>query len=169
MALPLLLMAAGTTMQIAGQYASNIDRAMAEARNAEYFRAQADLAREANMNELRMSAAERAYRRGQIIGTYAGQGLDVSSGSALGVITEEIVRGYEELAALKKKGDLDVELARKRGLASQAQVDQLRDPMYNLTQAGTTLLTNYTQSEGFGSWNRNPATGNYGPKYGGAS
>lgn len=167
--LPLILMAVGTAMKIAGDYASNIDRARMETLNAEFFREQANQARMANLNELRMSAAEHSYRRGQLIGAFAGQGLDVSKGSALGIITEEVVRGQEELTALKTKGDLDVKLARLRGFSAQNTADTMGSTMYNATQAGTTLLTAYGQSEGFGSWERNPAAGATVPKYGGAS
>lgn len=162
-----IAMAVGAALKIAGDYASNIDRAISESANAEYFRRQANFARISNINELRMSAAEHAYKRGQIIGSYAGQGLDVSSGSVLGILSEDAARTQDEQAALRMKGDLDVKLAMMRGEQSERNANKLSSDSYNLTQAGTTLITSYAASEGFGTWDRNPATGNYGNKYGG--
>ena len=44
-----------------------------------------------------------------------------------------------------------MKLARIRGAKSQSTADTLTNPTYNAMQATTTLLGNYTKSEGFGT------------------
>jgi hypothetical protein len=142
MALPLVLMAAGTALQIAGQYSANLAQAQSELANAAFYREQANFARESMFRETDL--AERRYEqvRGSQVGAYAYGNVDLS-GSAAMTIAGTVAAKFSELQAIRDKGNLDIKLAVLRGNKSAELAGTLQDAGYNTMQAGRTLLTNY--------------------------
>ena len=149
MASPLVLMGAGTALQIAGQWMSNWEMAQQERRNAAFYQEQAQYARLSAMRAEQIAEFDYTHKVGQQISDYAGSGVDIS-GSAATTIGGTLKNAIDEVWATKKKGDMDVKLATMRGSFAQDRADTLASPGYNALQAGTTLLRAYAGSEGFG-------------------
>lgn len=154
---PAVLMAAGTAFQMVSQYGANILRAKAEEQNASFYNEQAVYAIEANQREQRLANTKYEFQLGQQVGSYAASGVD-SSGSASLLLGSTIANQIQELTAIKRKGELDVKLARLRAGQSQEMANTLSSTGYNATQAGGTLLTNYVQTEGYGKYADKPST-----------
>lgn len=151
---PITLMAVGTGMQILGNWASNMDQAAAERRNQAYFEAQAQYALDSARRAEGLASFDYAYKIGQQTGAYAASGVDTSGSASLtigGTISNEI----SEVAAIRKKGALDFQLARMRANNAGSSADLLGSTGYNIMQSLTTGVGNYTRSEGYGSWNSN--------------
>lgn len=157
--LPLILMAAGTAMQIAGNYASNMDRASAEMQNAQWYDDQAQLYMEATLRQQTLASKRYAGRLGAQYGGYAKGGVDVGSGSAEQVVAGTLADKMQELAAIERQGALDLKLARMRGFQSAQTAATLGSSSFNLVQGATTLLSNYGATEGFGTWEKTPTGG----------
>lgn len=149
MPIPLILMAAGTAMSMIGQWTSNWEQAAAERRNAEFYRKQAEYARLAAMRAEQLAEFDYSGKIGQQTGAYAASGVDLS-GSAAVTVGGSIKNMIDEIWAIKKKGDMDVQLAQMRGTNSQQRADMLSSTGYNVMQGAGTLLNAYTASEGFG-------------------
>lgn len=148
MALPLVLMAAGTALQIAGQYRANLAQAKAELQNAEYYEDQAAFVQAATTRQSLIAERQYGQLQGAQLGAYAKGGVDIS-GSAASVIAETAARKIEEITAIRYKGQLDYKLAKLRAGQARETSETLSDPGYNLMQAGGTLLTNFgKQAEG---------------------
>jgi hypothetical protein len=150
MAVPFALMALGTGLQVIGQFSANYRQAKAQLQNAKFLDKQADFARSAMNRSMRIAEQEYATKYGQQASAYAGSGVDVSSGSASLLLANTLASSIEELAAIKKRGELDIELARSRANLNREEGRMLQSPGFNLLQAGGTFLSNYTASEGFG-------------------
>ena len=148
---PLILMAAGTGLQMFSQWMANIDQAKAEYENAKFYKEQGDVARSQMYRDMDIADREYEYRKGATIGAEASGGVDVGSGSAINNIAAVAAAKVKELSAIKLQGELNMKLARLRGARSQSTADTLSNPTYNAVQAATTLLGNYTKSEGFGT------------------
>jgi len=135
-------MIAGTVLQVAGQYASNIMQAQAELRNAEMYREQSEFAYSAMLRE--MDITERNYNAqfGRQVSVAAGGGADVGSGSIVNTLSQTLANKLSEVAAIQKKGRLDAKLAFLRGGQAQETASTLSSAGYNAVQAGGTLLTN---------------------------
>jgi len=140
-AIPFALMAAGTALQVYGQYQANMAQSQQEFANAEFYKAQADFARAAQFREASIASREYEFRKGAQISAYAKGGVDIS-GSAAATLADTLASKVEELAAIKRKGELDYSLAIARSRQSEAQGKQLSDFGYNFTQATGTLLGN---------------------------
>ena len=153
MAVPLVLMAAGTLMQIAGQYSANMAQALEEEKNAAFYREQAKYARQSALRAEDLAGFEYTYKIGQQVGDYAASGVDAGSGSAAVTVGGSIAQFLGEISAIRKKGDLDVKLATMRGVSSDRTANILKSDRYNIMQAGTTLLSGFTKSEGYGILN----------------
>lgn len=151
MAIPLVLMAAGTAMQIAGKYAANIDRAAAELQNAQWYNEQAKMYIEATERAKDITAKKYANAYGRQLGAAAKGGLNVGYGSIVDILAETTASRIEELAAVQRKGDLDLRLARMRQFQAENTAETLSSTAYNLTQGGATFLSNYAATEGFGT------------------
>ena len=151
MPVPLILMAAGTAMQMFSQYAANIDQSISEYENAKFFKEQGDAAKSQEMRDLDIADREYEYRKGATIGAEADAGVDVGSGSAVNDIAAVAAAKIRELSAIKLQGELNVKLARMRSTRSQGIANTLSSPSYNVAQGATTLLNNYTKSDGFGT------------------
>lgn len=143
--IPLLLMAAGTAMQMMGQYGANIERAIAEKANADYYRQQAEFEQAATVRELRIAKSQYDYRLGSQVSAAARGGADIS-GSVLNTIANTMAQRAEELIAIKQKGALGLNLANMRKGQSEQTASMLGSAGYNLTQAATTGVSNYTQT-----------------------
>ena len=141
MAVPFVLMAAGTALQVYGNYQANMAQAKAELLNAEFYKQQADFVKQAEFRQSAITAAEYEYKRGAQVSAYA-KGNVAIGGSVSGVLAESLARKVDELTAIKQKGDLEYTLASARAKQSAEMADRLQSFGYNLTQAGTTTLTN---------------------------
>lgn len=151
MVLPAVLMAVGTATQIFSQWMANLDQAQAEYENAKFYKEQADAARYQMNRELDIADREYEYRKGATIGAEAASGVDVGSGSSVNNIAAVAAAKIKELSAIKIQGDLQIKLSRMRAARSSSIGDTLSSTQYNLTQGATTLIGNYTKSEGFGT------------------
>lgn len=145
MAIPLILMAAGTALQVIGQYQANMDQAQAELQNAQFYQRQADFAKQAEYRAASLANREYSYRKGAQISAYAKGGVDLS-GSASSVVAETAAQKIEELNAIKLKGNLEYSLAHQRSLQSSDKAAMLQDFTYNAMQAGGTILTNLAKA-----------------------
>lgn len=164
---PLTLMAVGTGVQILGGWYSNMQQAQAERENQAYYLEQEKYAMESARRAERLAGFEYAYKIGNQVGAYAASGIDTGSGSAAITIGGSIANEISEVAAIRRKGEMDMRLARLRANQSGRTADTVGSAGYNLMQGLTTGLGNYAKSEGFGSWNsgRTGITDKY-PGYG---
>lgn len=163
---PLTLMVVGTGMQVIGQWSANMAQAEAERLNQKYFEEQAIYARQSAQRAEGLAAFEYAYKIGQQTGAYAAAGVD-TSGSAAFTIGGTIANEISEISAIRRKGEMDVRLARMRMTNAGKNADTLSSTGYNVMQALTTGIGNYAQSEGFGKWNQNrPGVSDKYPGYG---
>lgn len=144
MPIPMSLMVGGSVLQIAGQWAANYAQSQSELANARYYQEEADYARDSMFRQLDITSREYEMRKGAQVSAAARGGVDVGSGSIAGILAATSAAKIEELIAVRKKGKLDIELARLRGAQSQGKADMLASPTYNLLQAGATGLNNYT-------------------------
>jgi hypothetical protein len=148
--LPAVLMGAGTLFQISSQYMSNLARSRQEMVNARFYQDQAELAYLSTERQASLAEVDYTQKIGGAVSKYAGAGVDIS-GSALQTISGMMYQALDEVWAIKKRGDLEVKLARSRGESAQGMGDMLASDNYNITQGATTLLNNYTASGGFGT------------------
>ncbi len=151
MALPAILMAVGTGMQMFSQWMANLDQAKAEYENAKFYEEQAALSRDQMYRELDIADREYENRKGATISAEAAGGVDVGSGSAALNIAAVSAAKIKELAAIKMQGEMNIKLARLRSRRSGDSADTLSSSGYNIAQGSTTLLNNYTSSNGFGT------------------
>jgi hypothetical protein len=141
MPVPLVLMAAGTALQVYGNLKANYDQAQAELQNAKFYEEQAQFSLDAQFRAESITARNYESRKGAQISAYAKGNVDLS-GSAAVTIAETVAEKAEELSAIQKKGAMDFKLARARSRMAEAHARELQDPMNNLMQAGGTALTN---------------------------
>lgn len=145
--IPMILMAAGTVMQMGGQYAANMAQARAERRNAKFYDEQADFARIAAQRQEALAEFDWTHKIGEQVGNYAAAGVDAGSGSAALTVGGSIANALSEIWAIKKKGDIETKLARLRGVQAGETATQLGSSTYNLMQAGGTLLNSYASMQ----------------------
>lgn len=151
MPLPAILMGVGTGLQMFSQWMANIEQSKQEYENAKFYQEQRDASREQMVRELDIADREYEYRKGATIGAEAAGGVDIGGGSASLNIAAVAAAKIKELAAIKLQGEMNMKLAGLRARRSQSTADTLADTNYNLMQGATTLLGNYTKSEGFGT------------------
>ena len=149
MAIPLVLMMAGTAMQMIGQYSGNMAQAAQEKQNAKFYAEQAHYAQISALRAETLAEFSYTNKLGQQLGAYASGGVD-SSGSASITMGGTIANMLDEVFSIRRKGEMDVKLARMRGIVSQDRADTMGSVGYNVMQAGTTAISNYASSEGFG-------------------
>lgn len=145
MAIPLVLMAAGTALQIFGNLQANYNQALAEEKNAQFYKEQADFVLDSTFRESEIAKGAYEARKGQQISAIYRGGADLS-GSAAAIVANTIAEKADELAAIKRKGELDYKLAilRSRNAASSAK--ELRDPVNNILQSATILTKNLSSN-----------------------
>lgn len=148
--IPGAIMVAGTTLSLIGQYNSNLSQAEQERQNAAFYEDQAQFARLSTARAEALASFDYSFKMGSQIGAFAASGIDVGSGSAAITIGGSIKQAVDELFAIKKKGELDFNLARMRGNIAGENAALLSSAGYNLMQAGATALNAYGKSEGFG-------------------
>lgn len=136
------LMVAGTVIQTLGNLAGNSEQAAAERRTAQFFYKQAQFARHAMARELHIAERNYAYRLGSQISAIAKGGADVGSGSAVNTLAATVAAKLDELVAIRRKGELDIELARLRGEGSEKTSNTLSSLSYNILQGATTIVGN---------------------------
>lgn len=149
MALP-LLMAIGAGVQMLAQYGANIQQSIYEKENAEAYKQQVDLAKAGMERELDIAGAQYANQFGNVVSGFAAQGIDIGSGSASVQVASIAIARMQELDAIRKQGEFQIKLASSRQRRSEEEARTLGSIGYNLTQAGTTALTAYTQYKQLG-------------------
>lgn len=161
MPVPLVLMAAGTALQIYGNLKANYDQSQAELANAKFYEDQAEFAREAQFRAEAITSRQYEARKGAQISAYAKGNVDISGSAAL-VIAETLAEKAEELTAIQKKGDIEFRLAMARSRMATSNAQQLVDPVNNILQAGSTLLTSaakYKEAGGVFSFEKESSGG----------
>ena len=91
MALPLFLMAAGTALQVYGQYKANMDQAEAEIQNSIFYEKQAQFALQSQFRQEALASREYEFRKGAQLSAYGKGGVDIS-GTAGGVVAETLAK-----------------------------------------------------------------------------
>ena len=150
MAVPAVLMMAGTALQIFGTLKANYAQAEAEIRNARFYEEQASFVKDSMFREGQIASARYEARKGAQISAAAYGGAEIS-GSVAGIIAETVAQKALELKAIKQKGELDFKLASMRGRMSADTAAQLRDPLNNILQAATILTKNTANNAEAGS------------------
>lgn len=140
---PMALMGAGVALQLVGQWSANMSRAQAETQNAKYYEEEAQYARFSQYRQAQITAQNYAYKISLQGSAAAKGGVDVGSGSILNTLAETAANQVLELNAVKRKGDLDYELANARSEQANDQAGTYGSLSYNLFQAGGTALTSY--------------------------
>lgn len=143
------LMVAGTILKGLAQYGANIQQSIQEAANASFYKEQELLNIASIERAVRSAERESGYKVGTMKTTYGASGLDVGAGSALTNIATALADGIADVAYTRRKGELDVKLARMRGAQAAATASTLSSAGYNAVQFGTTVLSNATAAEGF--------------------
>ena len=154
---PVTLMVVGTGMEVLGRYGANIQQAIAEAANAKFYAEQERFNIMATQRAMETAARESGFKIGQAVTTYGASGVDVGSGSAITNLATMIADGIAEVEFARRKGELDIQLARMRGNQAQQTADLLASPGYNLIQAGTATLKNMTAAGYTDKFNVNQA------------
>jgi hypothetical protein len=149
MALPFLLMAGGTAMQIAGQWSANMEQAMQERVNARYHRMEAAYAQEAQQRAEDLASYSYSNRVGSQISAYASGNVEIS-GSASLTVGATVGMALNELHAIKEKGKMDTMLAQLRAGQADRNASTLGSFGYNFMQGAGTLIGNYAKTDGFG-------------------
>lgn len=139
---PVTLMEVGTGLQVAGGLFGNLAQAEAERKTARFFQEQSEFARASMFRELQIADRQYAYRLGAQASAIAKGGADVGSGSAVNIQASTLAAKVEELLAIRKKGELDIKLARLRGDNAAQTADTLSSVSYNVAKASGTVLTN---------------------------
>lgn len=158
MAVPLILMGVGTGMKMASDYNSNMTKGIQGYKNAKWLQEQADFARESMHREIRRTEQEYTNKIGQQIGDYAASGVDMS-GSAANTVGGTYSGAMLELAAVRRKGELDYKLAHARAMLEKDNSDAYTNPGMNAMQMGGTMLSAYASTDGFGGGLKMPAGG----------
>lgn len=149
MAFPAALMIAGTSMQMYGQFTEAGAMADAERKNAQWLLEQEKYAREAMERSIQLANFEYTNKLGTQASGYARGGVAIS-GSAAMTMGGTIKQALSEVFALRRKGEMDMRLARIKANESSSRAEMLSSPQYMLMQGGSTFLNNYRTSEGFG-------------------
>lgn len=139
MAFPLVAAVVG--MQIAGNMMSNFAQADAELQNAKFYQKQAEFTRLAGKRQEMIAKRNYSYLKGQQLGVAASQGVDTSSGSMVGLIADTLANEVLEIEAIQKQVELDVDLAMTRSRQAGSKAALMRDPLFNILQAGPSLLS----------------------------
>jgi len=151
MAIPLALMAAGTGIQVAGQFMSNFAQASAERQNAEFFKEQAEYARQSARRAEDIAEFDYTAKIGNQNSAYARGGVDISGSAAL-TIGGTIRNMMEEIMAIRKKGNMESRLAMMRARQSSERSETLGSFQYNALELGGTVVRNWAASELFPEW-----------------
>lgn len=141
------LFAAGLVMNAVGNWIGNQAQAAAEEQNAAFYETQAQFAEMAGKRQAKISAEESAYGFGQAAGTVAKAGVDITSGSPLSVLANMKASALDTLAAIDFKTQLDVQLARGRGIQARGVAASLRSPANFLLSTGGQSLSMYAGSQ----------------------
>lgn len=144
----MVLFAAGTALNVIGNYQANLRQAQAELQNAAFYKEQAEFTILAKQRATEIAESEYAFRYGQQVSQAAKGGVDVTRGSVAGIFASTIAKKVREIAAIKEKSELDFKLATMRGLQSGEVAGFLSSPTTNLMQASGTLLTGFAQAKG---------------------
>lgn len=150
---PLTLMMVGKGVEVFATYGANIQQSIAEMANAKYYAEQELFNIAATQRAIDSAARESGYKIGQAVTAYGGAGLDVGAGSAITNIATLIADGIAETEFARRKGELDIKLARMRRGQSEQAAETLASPGFNLVQAGTTILGALTKAEGTFQYN----------------
>jgi len=143
---PLLI--AGAALSAAGTIWANKARADQEAANAWFYKKQAEFARQSMFYDLEQEAQRATQTMSQQKSALAKGGASLSEGSAAGILAMTAARSLETLAAIKKKGELEAELAFSRSDASQKASDTYGSFGYNLLTGASAAMPATAQAFG---------------------
>lgn len=144
------VIAVGTTLKVLGGFQSNMDQARSELTNAESYRQQAVYDQFAKVRELAISNRNYAGMYGAQTSAYAGGNVDTGSGSSAMQLGITAARGVEEASAITRRYDQESSVANLRSEQAQAMGDTLQSPLYNMVQAGTSILGGYATDKAAG-------------------
>lgn len=140
------ILGAGAFMQMLGNYSANLAQAQAEKESAVFLEKQAKVAELMQTRKLEQVKRKYATTYGQQVTSFAKGNVDIGTGSASDIATTTLADSILELQAVKEDTDLQIELARVRGIRSQEKAAMLESPGYNLLQAGSTALGAYAKT-----------------------
>lgn len=132
------VMGAGLVLQTYGRIKANMDQADAEARNASFYREQAQYARETGERQRSIFDNESRILYGEQESAFAKAGVDVSANSY--ILATTMLSRQKESVAIQKEADFNVRLASLRADASDRSAEGLRDPFNNFLQAAGPIL-----------------------------
>ena len=145
--LPALLMI-GAGLQVYSQYTGNMSQASSEIENAKFYEIQSQYALEAMSREANLTKRKYSATMGAQLGALAKGNVSLSEGSSLGILANTLSQKTDELIAIRKKGELEANLAKGRATQAYKTAHTLKDPFYNALQAGGSLLTAYAVGKG---------------------
>lgn len=153
MAVPFVLMGVGTGLQMLSQYSANLANAEQAKANSAWYQQEVSFARDSSFRAAQRTEQEYTQKWSSQASAYTAGGIDLSGSAAL-TLGATLAQSYEEIAAVKKKGEMDVGLARARKNLSDQSASTLSSFGTNAAGAAATFLTDFTKTEGFGSWPR---------------
>ena len=149
MALPAVLMGVGAGLKAWSGIMAGMQKAKQGFANAEWLNEQANFAQESMFRELRRTEQLYTNRVGQQIGDYAASGADLS-GSAINTVGGTMASAMQELKAVRRKGEMEVKLARARARLEEQNANAAGNPLTLLMGAGASLIGSYANTKGFG-------------------
>lgn len=136
-----------TGVSMMGTLMGNNAKARQERANAAYYKKQAAYARLAAERQHQLAEFEYTEKLGKQASTYAGSGVALE-GSAAVTMGGTLKNFIDEAYAIKRKGELEYELASMRGVQSSQEANMLSSPAYNLLQVGAQGLNAYASIAG---------------------
>lgn len=133
------LTGAALVLSVGGTLFENASAAVAERKNAEFYRRQEEFNRIAGERQASIAKRNYAYLKGQQMGVAASQGVALA-GSVSSIIAGTMVREIEELEAIKLQTELEVDMARLKREQASDKAGLYSSPFYNILTAGTTAL-----------------------------
>jgi hypothetical protein len=118
--------ALGLVIQGYGQMQANQAQADAEAKNAGFYREQADFAREAGERQIGIFNRESDMLYGEQQSAFAKAGVDTQSSSLF--MAKQMLHRQDESYAIKAESDMNVRLAMLRASQADSTAASLRDP-----------------------------------------
>lgn len=159
-----MLVSAG--VEILGKWSSNKAKARQEAKNALFYKKQADFARSAMMRQQQLAEFEYTSKIGQQVSAYAASGVALE-GSAVVTVAGTLKNFIDETFAIREKGAIEIELASMRGQQSEEVSRMLNSTGYNMLQATGTAIgaaSDYTRAGGTAFTSKSEDTTTTAPK-----
>lgn len=134
-----MISAAGTGLQIYGNYKANMDEAAAEAANESWMREQTKQIQKSTEREIGIYTRDSAAQLAAMENSFAKSGISME-GSALELKRQQEVIRMEELNAIKEQGEFNLREAYMKIGASRTKQSILTSSTNNILQASATGL-----------------------------